>query len=92
MKSFWNLHLQPLPYKTPRTVGLRRMKVSDILQAHLIITNQHTAQFEIGQVFQSTEEFSHWFLNSLVTTWVVEGPNSCRISDMFSFITSDFDT
>ena len=84
---FWDSHLQSLPYATPRTVGLRRMKPSDVPKA-LTLTNQYTSQFEIGQVFQSEEEFSHWFLSPLVdniTTYVVEEPNSGNITDMFSF-------
>ena len=75
------------PYKTPRTVGLRRMKPTDVPKA-LALTNQYTSQFEIGQVFQSEEEFLHWFLNPLrddITTYVVEEPNSGNITDMFSF-------
>ena len=88
---FWNFHLQPLSYRAPRTVGLRRMKVSDIHEA-FTFTNNYTAQFEIGKVFQSKEEFSHWFLNSLVATWVVEEPNTGSVTGMFSFKTIDIDT
>ena len=83
----WDLYLQSLPYATPRTVGLRRIKPSDVSKA-FALTNQYTSQFEIGQVFQSEEEFSHWFLSPLqdeVTTYVVEEPNSGNITDMFSF-------
>ena len=85
----WDLHLHPHPYTTPRTVGLRRMKPSDIHKA-LALTNQYTSQFEIGQVFQSEGEFSHWFLSPLqddIATYVVEEPNSGSITDMFSFRT-----
>ena len=84
--------LQSLPYATPRTVGLRRMKATDVPKA-LALTNQYTSQFEIGQVFQSEEEFSHWFLSPLqdeVTTYVVEELNSGNITDMFSFRTGMF--
>ena len=85
---FWDshVHLQSLPYTTPRTVGLRRMTPSDVPKA-LALTNQYTSQFEIGQFFQSEEEFSHWFLSPLVdniTTYVVEEPNSGKITNMFS--------
>ena len=86
----WDLHSCSLPYTTPRTVGLRRMKPSDVPKA-LALTNQYTSQFEIGQVFQSEEEFSHWFLSPLVdniTTYVVEEPNSGNVTDMFSFRTN----
>ena len=53
-----------LPDSSPRTVGLRRMKASDVPKA-LALTNQYTSQFKIGQVFQSEEEFLHWFLSPL---------------------------
>ena len=88
----WPLLQSPLPYATPRTVGLRRMKPTDVPKA-FVLTNQYTSQFEIGQVFQSEEEFSHWFLSPLqdeVTTYVVEEPNSGNITDMFSFRTGIF--
>ena len=55
-----DLRSHSLPYTSPRTVGLRRMKPSDVPKA-FTLTNQYTSQFEIGQVFQSEEEFSHWF-------------------------------
>ena len=89
-----DLHSYSLPYATPRTVGLRRMKPSDVSKA-FTLTNQYTSQFEIGQVFQSEEEFSHRFLSPLrddLTTYVVEEPNSGSITDMFSFVTFDFDS
>ena len=88
----WVPFLQSLPYATPRTVGLRRMKPSDVPKA-LALTNQYTSQFEIGQVFQSEEEFSHCFLSPLqddVTTYVVEESKSGNITDMFSFRTGMF--
>ena len=87
-----DLHSYSLPYTSPRTVGLRRMKPSDVPKA-FTLTNQYTSQFEIGQVFQSEEEFSHWFLSPLrdnLTTYVVEEPNSGNITDMFSFVAFDF--
>ena len=84
----YDLRSYSLPYTSPRTVGLRRMKTSDVPKA-FILTNQYTSQFEIGQVFQSEEEFSHWFLSPLrddLITYVVEEPNSGNITDMFSFV------
>ena len=64
------------------------MKASDVPKA-LALTNQYTSQFKIGQVFQSEEEFSHWFLcpsiPDYVTAYVVEDPVSGDITDMFSF-------
>jgi len=78
----YTLYLHSLP-TSPRTVGLRRMKASDVPKA-LALTNQYTSQFDIGQVFISEKEFSHWFLNPLVTTYVVEESDTGNITDMFS--------
>ena len=88
-----DLRSYSLPYTSPRTVGLRRMKPSDVPKA-FTLTNQYTSQFEIGQVFQSEEEFSHWFLSPLhddLTTYnyVVEEPNSGNITDIVSGMTFD---
>ena len=64
------------------------MNANDVSKA-LALTNQYTSQFEIGQVIQSEEEFSHWFLcpsiPDYVTTYVVEDPVTGDITDMFSF-------
>ena len=83
----WDSNRKSLPYTSPRTAGLRRMKESDVPKA-LALTNQYTSQFKIGQVFQSEEEFTHWFLCPLqddVITYVVENPINGNITDMFSF-------
>ena len=88
----FDLHMcqlpNPLPYNSPRIAGLRRMRPEDVPRA-LAFTNQYASQYKIGQIFQSDEEFSHWFLcPSLpdhVTTYVVEDPVSGDITDMFSF-------
>ena len=84
----WFSYQHSLPYSSPRTVGLRKIKASDIPKA-FSLTNQYISQFEIGQVFQSEEEFSHWFLSPLldhISTYVVEDPNSGNITDLFSFL------
>ena len=77
-----------LPYNTTRTAGLRRIRPEDVPRA-LALTNQYSSQYKIGQVFQSEEEFSHWFLcpsvPDHVTTYVVEDSISGDITDMFSF-------
>ena len=77
-----------LPYQSPKTIGLRRITSKDIPKA-LALTNQYSLQFEISQIFQSEEEFSHWFLcpsiPDYVTTYVVEDPVTGDITDMFSF-------
>ena len=81
----WLPSVHSLPYLSPKTARLRRMKQSDVPKA-LALTNQYTSQFEIGQVFQSEKEFSHWFLSPHdVTTFVVEESDGGNITDMFSF-------
>ena len=83
----WNEQSYPLPYTIPRTVGLRRMKHSDIPKA-LALINKYTSQFEIGQVFKSEEEFAHWFSSPLLknlVTYAIEESNGGNITDMFSF-------
>ena len=77
-----------LPYSSPRTVGLRKITSKDIPKA-LALINQYALQFEVAQIFQNEEEFSHRFLCSsipdYITTYVVEDPVSGDITDMFSF-------
>ena len=86
----WHFKLDedPLPYSTPQTAGLRKMTLKDIPNV-LAVTNKYTSQFEIGQVFQSEEEFIHWFLppskDIHVVTYVVEDSITGNITDMFSF-------
>ena len=81
--------LDPLPYTTPQTPGLRKMTWKDIPSA-LALTNKYTSKFEIGQFFQNEEDFSHWFLPSSkgdahIVTYVVDDPITGDITDMFSF-------
>ena len=81
--------LDPLPYSTPQTAGLRKMTLKDIPSA-LALTNRYTSKFEIGHIFQSEEEFSQWFLppskeDAHIVTYVIEDPISGNITDMFSF-------
>ena len=81
------------PYSMPQTAGLRRMTSKDI-SSLIVLFNNYTLQFEIGQTIQSEEECSLLFLpkqNELddalisVITYVVEDPISGDITDMFSF-------
>ena len=88
---YFNLdELDPLPYTTLQTAGLRKMTSKDIPSA-LALTNKYTSKFEIGQFFQNEEEFSHWFLrpskeNAHIVTYVVDDPITGDITDMFSFM------
>ena len=84
----FKLYEDPLLYSTPQTAGLRKMTLKDVPNA-LALTNKYTSQFEIGQVFQSEEDFIHWFLppskDVNVVTYVVEDSITGNITDMFSF-------
>lgn len=88
--SYWKYLLERsvLSCKSPKTVGLRRITSKDIPRA-LALTNRYASQFEIAQIFESEEEFSHWFLcpsiPDYITTFVVEDSVSGDITDMFSF-------
>ena len=76
-----------LPH-SPTTPGWRAMTSKDIPSA-LALTNKYTSQFEIGQVFQSEEEFSHYFMCPVIEnymhTYVVEDPVTGDITDVAGF-------
>ena len=77
----------PLPH-SPITPGWRAMTSKDIPSA-LALTNKYTSQFEIGQVFQSEEEFYHYFMCPMIEnymhTYVVEDPVTGDITDVAGF-------
>ena len=83
-KDTYNL---PLP-NSPTTLGWRTMTSKDIPSA-LALTNKYTSQFEIRQVFQNEEEFSHYFMCPVIEnymhTYVVEDPVTGDITDMAGF-------
>ena len=64
------------------------MTSKDIPSA-LALTNKYTSQFEIGQVFQSEEEFSYYFIYPMIEnymhTYVVEDPVTGEITDVAGF-------
>ena len=72
---------------SPRTPGWRRMTSEDVPSA-LALINKWSSQFEIRQVFNSEEEFSHAFLCPIapnsVFTYVVEHEIN-NITDLVSF-------
>ena len=55
----------------------------------LALTKKYTSQFEIRQVFQSEEEFSHYFMcpviENYIHTYVVEDPVTGDITDVACF-------
>ena len=65
------------------------MTSKDIPSA-LALTNKYTSQFEIGQVFQSEEEFSHYFMCPVIENYmhayVVEDPVTGDITDVAGFL------
>jgi len=67
--------------------------IRDVTKA-LALINQYVSQFEIGQVFQTEEEFSHYFmcpsLPGLVVSYVVEDPITASITDLFGLIIQNF--
>ena len=73
---------------TPRTPGWRTMTSKDIPSA-LALTNNYTSQFEIGQVFQSEEEFAYYFMCPVIENYmhayVVEDPVTGDITDVAGF-------
>ena len=74
-----------LPYNSPRTPGLRKMRPADIPKA-FALTNQYVSEFEIRQIFNSKNEFSHYFLyQGQRMAYVVEDPITKKITDMFAF-------
>ena len=77
----------PLPH-SPITPGWRAMTSKDIPSA-LALTNKYTSQFEIGHVFQSEEEFYHYFMCPMIENYmqayVVEDPVTGDITDVAGF-------
>ena len=63
--------------------------ISKDIPSALALTNKYTSQFEIGQVFQSEEEFSHYFMCPMIEnymhTYVVEDPVTGDITDVAGF-------
>ena len=76
-----------LPH-SPQTPGWRAMTSKDIPSA-LALTNKYTSQFEIRQVFQSEEEFSHYLMcpviENYMQAYVVEDPVTGDITDVAGF-------
>ena len=73
---------------SPKTPGWRPMTSKDIPSA-FALTNKYSSQFEIGQVFQSEEEFSYHFMCPVVENYmqafVVEDPVTGDITDVAGF-------
>ena len=72
---------------SPRTPGWRRMTSEDVPSA-LALINKWSSQFEIRQVFNSEEEFVHYYLcptvPNYIYTYVVENEAN-NITDLVNF-------
>ena len=76
----------PLP-SSPRTPGWRRMTSEDVPSA-LALINKWSSQFQIRQVFNSKEEFSHIFLHQkFIICYVVEDETN-NITDFVAYTQS----
>ena len=96
IKPLYNVHVWRYYYNyptssqlpsSPRTPGWRRMTSEDVPSA-LALINKWSSQFEIRQVFNSEEEFVHYYLcptvPNFVYTYVVENDVN-NITDLVSF-------
>ena len=96
IKSLFNVHVWRYFYNyptssqlpsSPRTPGWRRMTSEDVPSA-LALINKWSSQFEFRQVFNSEEEFVHYYLcptmPNYVYTYVVENEAN-NITDLVSF-------
>ena len=74
--------------QSPKTPGWRAMTSKDIPSA-LALTNKYAFQFEIGQVFQSEEEFSYYLMCPVIENsmqaYIVEDPVTGDITDVAGF-------
>ena len=96
IKPLFNVHVWRYFYNhptssqlpsSPRTPGWRRMTTEDV-PSTLALINKWSSQFEIRQVFNSEEEFVHYYLcptiPNFVYTYVVENDVN-NITDFVSF-------
>ncbi|TGZ85021.1 N-myristoyl transferase [Ascodesmis nigricans] len=82
-----------LPTET-KTVGLRELTAADLDQTHKLLT-RYLNRFEMAPVMDR-DEIEHWFLykpaqgkERVVWCYVVEDPETKKITDMFSFYALD---
>eukprot|EP00038_Savillea_parva_P008146 m.175036 g.175036 ORF g.175036 m.175036 type:complete len:510 (+) comp13918_c0_seq1:68-1597(+) len=72
----------------PTTPGLRKMTEADVGAAWKM-TEAYLKKFTIAPTFTSQEEFAHWLLprDGVISTFVVEDPETHEITDMISYYT-----
>ncbi|KAI8988140.1 acyl-CoA N-acyltransferase [Mycotypha africana] len=76
-------------YKLPEntsTAGLREMREEDVPCVRDLL-NKYLKRFDIAPVFETDEDVKHWILphEKVVWSYVVENPDTKKITDMFSF-------
>ena len=86
-RYFYNYPTSSQLPSSPRTPGWRRMTSEDV-PSTLALINKWSSQLEIRQVFNSEEEFVHYYLcptmPNYVYTYVVENDGN-NITDLVSF-------
>lgn len=76
-------------YKVPDETtlpNLRAMKAEDVPQVRQLL-NTYLKRFDMSPVFETDEDIAHWILHheEVVWSYVVEDPETKKITDMFSF-------
>ncbi|KAI9028347.1 acyl-CoA N-acyltransferase [Phycomyces nitens] len=76
-------------YKVPditSTVGLREMKVEDAPEVRVLL-NKYLERFDFAVAFETVEDVEHWICphKDVVWSYVVQNPETKKITDMFSF-------
>jgi glycylpeptide N-tetradecanoyltransferase len=70
----------------PSTPGLREMQEKDVPEVREL-ANKYLDRFDIAPVFETDDDVKHWILphKSVVWSYVVEDPETHKITDFFSF-------
>jgi len=86
MTNTLTVKLYQLP-KATKTGGLRPLEKKDVPAACALLTN-YLKKFQLVPLYKE-DEFEHWFLprEGVVNSYVVENPETKKITDMISFYT-----
>ncbi|KAJ3377648.1 hypothetical protein HDU92_008089 [Lobulomyces angularis] len=73
--------------KTYSLPGFRKMEEKDLEVCHKLLFNYLQDKFEFTQLFNTLEDFRHWFLpiNNVIYSYVVENPDTGVIEEFISF-------
>ncbi|KAJ8653368.1 hypothetical protein O0I10_011019 [Lichtheimia ornata] len=85
----WTLARMIKHYKVadqPGISGIREMVEADVPQVRELL-NKFLNRYDVAPVFQTDDDVKHWILphKDVVWTYVVENPETKKITDMFSF-------